>query len=103
MNMTDLVAIPLPDGRWLALPADVLSTGLARAASMGLGAATTVATGTSSSPEKWLTSEELQALTGIHSTSWEARARSGEVPCIRVGKALRFKLGDVEAAVRAKT
>ncbi len=99
--MTDLVvAVPLPDGRWLALPADVLSAGLARAASMGLGAASTVATGTNSSPEKWLTSEELQALTGVHSTTWEGKAKTGEVPHIRVGKSLRFVLSEVEAALK---
>ena len=98
--MTDLVAIPLPDGRWLALPAETLSTGLARAASMGLGAAATAATGATTTSEPWLTSQQMEDLTHVHSTTWEARAKCGEVPCLRIGKALRFKLSEVEAAIK---
>ena len=36
--MTGLVAVPLPDGTWLALPAEELRAGLARGAALGLGA-----------------------------------------------------------------
>jgi excisionase family DNA binding protein len=95
-----LIAIFLPDGRVLALAPEALRAAVAAGAELGLGAVEAVPVPTSTT-ERWLTSEELQAATGIHSTTWEARAKSGEIPCLRVGKSLRFKLSEVEAAIRA--
>jgi len=104
--VSDLVALPLPDGRWLALEPEVLREALDAAQSMGLGptAPASPAGGNGSlTPERWLTSDQLGELTGIHSTTWEAKAKSGEVPCKRVGKLLRFRLSEVEAALKAIT
>jgi excisionase family DNA binding protein len=99
----NLIAVPLPDGRWLALEPAALLEGLEAARSLGLGLTAEPASGAPSGTpqEQWLTSEQLQETTGIHSTTWEAKAKSGQVPCLRVGKSLRFKLTDVEAALKA--
>ena len=94
-----LVAVPLPDGRWLALAPEALREALDAAQSLGLGPIAAPGSSATVVGERWLTSEELQAATGIHSTTWEARAKAGEVPCKRVGKLLRFKLSEVEASV----
>lgn len=98
--MSDLIAVPLPDGRWLALAPEALREALDAAQSLGLGPIA-APSGSAAPGEPWLNSEQLQAVTGIHATNWEARAKAGEVPHKRVGKLLRFKLSDVEAAVQA--
>lgn len=101
----NLVAIPLSDGRWVALSPEELRTALDRAASLGLGPIASPAQPCmdgGSAAETWLTSEQLQAATGICSTTWEARAKSGEVPCLRVGRSVRFKLTEIEAASRER-
>lgn len=100
--MSNLVAVPLPDGRWLALEPDVLRDGLDAAQSLGLGPAASPALPAvpGGAVERWLTSEQLQELTQINSTNWEARAAAGKVPFRRVGRLLRFKLSEVEAALK---
>jgi hypothetical protein len=95
-----LIAIFLPGGRVLALAPEALRAALAAGETLGLGTAAAVPMPTSTA-ERWLTSEELQAATGVHSTTWESKAKTGDVPCLRVGKSLRFKLSEVEAAIRA--
>lgn len=100
--MSNLVAVPLPDGRWLALEPELLRQALDAAQSLGLGPAASSSPSAAASglAEPWLTSEQLQGLTQINSTNWEARAAAGKVPCRRVGKLLRFKLSEVEAALK---
>ncbi len=100
-EMTDLVAILLPDGRCLALAPEALRAALATGTAMGL-AATTPAQDPPT-PERLLNSEELAALLGIHSTTVEGMAKRGEIPSIRAGKALRFEPSVVKAALKART
>lgn len=50
--------------------------------------------------ERWLTSQEMAELTGIGSTTWEGLAKRGEIPHVRCGKALRFVLSEVRAALK---
>jgi excisionase family DNA binding protein len=97
--VTDMVAIFLPDGRALALAPEALRAALAAGAAMGLGAAVLATTTT---PERWLNSEELGGLLGIHSTTVEAMAKRSEIPHIRAGKALRFEASAVKAALKSR-
>jgi excisionase family DNA binding protein len=98
-----LIAIPLGDGsgRWIALPPETLREALVAAQTLGLSSSSPTSATPGDVSERWLTSEELQKLTGVHSTTWEAKAKAREVPSLRVGKALRFKLSEVEGAIRA--
>ena len=96
-----LVAIFLPDGRVLALPPEQLRAALAAGEALGL-AVTATAVANSTAPERWLNSEELAELIGIHSTTVEAMAKRDEIPSIRAGKALRFKLSEVETSIKAQ-
>ena len=95
-----MVAIFLPDGRALALDPEALRAALAAGAAMGLVPPVPTTTNT---PERWLNSEELGGLLGLHSTTIEGMAKRGEIPHMRAGKALRFKASEVEAAIRART
>lgn len=98
--MTDAVLVlPLPGGGAIALDAPQLAVARERAAALGFGKAD-AAPSAATVDERWLTSRELAALTGIGDTTWEALARRGEVPHVRVGKALRFRESDVRAALR---
>jgi len=99
--VTALVAIILPDGRCLALAPEALRAALAAGEAFGLAA--TPPTKNAAAPERWLTSEQIAELIGVHSTTVEAMAKRGEIPSIRAGKALRFKFSEVEAAIGART
>ena len=103
--MTDAVfiALFLQDGRPLALSQEELAAALRRGADLGLGAtAATTALAPARAVERWLTSRELAALTGVSDTWWEGAAARGEVPHMRAGKSLRFRLSDVEQTLKAR-
>lgn len=99
--MADVLVLPLPDGGCIALDTVALAAARARAAELGFGRAQT-AEPSAASGERWLTSQELAAATGIGDTTWEALAKRGEVPHLRCGKALRFLLSEVRAALQEK-
>jgi excisionase family DNA binding protein len=98
--MSALVAVFLPDGRVLALPPEQLRAALAAGAALGLGQHHEEAPLLSGAPERWVNSEELAALIGVHATTIEGMAKRQEIPSIRAGKALRFKVSEVEAALK---
>jgi excisionase family DNA binding protein len=98
--MSAMVAIPMPDGRWLALSPEGLRSALAAGEALGLAVTAPVSPG-NTAPEGWMNSEELGELLGLHSTTIEAMAKAQKIPSIRVGKALRFEPSAVKAALRA--
>jgi excisionase family DNA binding protein len=57
---------------------------------------------TATAPEPWLDSRQLAAIVGVGDTTIEGMAARGEIPSLRCGKALRFKLTEVEAALRPR-
>jgi excisionase family DNA binding protein len=100
----NVIAIPLPDGRWIALtPAD-FSAALAAAAEI-VPAAGPVPSGNpevgSCTTGKLLTSAQMAELLNVHSTTVETMAHRSEIPSIRIGKALRFSPSEVVAALPA--
>jgi excisionase family DNA binding protein len=94
------IVLTLPDGTAGAFAAPAVVQARVDAATLGFASAT-AAGAPAGCPERWLTSQELAAATGVNDTKWEALARAGRVPCLKVGKAVRFKLSEVEAAIRA--
>jgi len=94
-----MIAVPLPDGRWLALTREEFAAALARGAEM-MGPAQPAVIGGPIEPERLVDSRGLAALLGVHDTTVEALAARGEIPSHRFGKALRFAPSDVLAAKR---
>lgn len=102
--MISLVAVPLPDGRWLALSPDALRTALDAAQTLGLGGASQAgSTAALAAFEPLVDSEELAKLFGVHSTTIEGMAKAGTIPSIRCGKALRFEASTAKAALKERT
>lgn len=99
---TAVVAVFLPDGRVLALAPEALRAALAAGEELGLATAGVSSAANSAAPERWLNSEELGELIGIHSTTVEAMARAETIPAIRAGKALRFEPSAVKAALKQR-
>jgi excisionase family DNA binding protein len=98
-DVTEVVAVPLVDGRWIALERAEFTAALRRAQELGLTLATQpfVATPTE---QPLVTSREMAALLGVHDTTVEGYARTGKIPSVRLGKVLRFRPADVVAALR---
>lgn len=103
--MSGLVAVPMPDGRWLALAPDALRAALDAAIALGLGpnASADGSTAAVAVFERLVDSEELGKLWGVHSTTVEGLAKAGTIPSIRCGKALRFEPSAAKAALKART
>jgi excisionase family DNA binding protein len=98
MKNETLIAVAC-GARTILLTQEEIAAGVARATALGLAEPAQTMTSTAGSEERWLTSRELAQLTGVGDTSLEAMARAGRIPCIRAGKALRFKASAVEAAL----
>lgn len=93
------IVVPLPDGRYLALATDELDAALARAERLGYGRAIPGAV----PPEEPLrTSQQEAALLGIGDVKLEGMAARDEVPCVRIGRALRFRHSDVLRALQER-
>jgi excisionase family DNA binding protein len=94
-----LVIVTLPGGDAAALTLAEVTAARRRAAELGFRSLT-VAAAPAPQPERLLNSKELAALTGVGDTTLEAMAARGEIPHLRIGKALRFELSSVKAALR---
>lgn len=97
--MSDRVLVALPDGTWLALSAVAFAEAkLAGAEANPAPSSTSVA----AEPERLLTAEQLSERTSVPASWWESAARSGDVPCRRIGKYVRFVFREVEEAYRPR-
>jgi predicted DNA-binding transcriptional regulator AlpA len=93
-------------GTLIALTADELEAHRRRANDLGfgqpLGSTANAAPAQPGMAERWLDSRELAALTGIGDTWWEGAAKRGEVPHLRAGKYLRFRLSEVSEILHSR-
>jgi hypothetical protein len=96
--MTALVAVPLPDGRWLALEPETFRAALVSGAELSPPAAPC---GAPSGP-RLLTSEQLGEQLSIPATWFEDAARRDEIPSVRIGKYVRFDLDEVLASLNPR-
>jgi excisionase family DNA binding protein len=96
-----VIAFPLADGRWLALRKQEFDAALRRAADLNLNAAATPVVATA--PERLLNSRQLAAVTGVGDVTLEGLAKRGEIPSVRIGKALRFKPSAVLTALQTRS
>jgi hypothetical protein len=98
--MTDRVIVFLPDGRPLALGEAEFRAALAAGEAFAAPAQPPVA-GQGSAPERLLDSRQLGELLGVGDTWLEGAAKRGDIPSVRIGKALRFEPAAVLAVLRA--
>jgi excisionase family DNA binding protein len=93
------VALPLADGRWIALGREAFFAAVARGAELRLNSAN----GSAAPPptERLVSSAELAELLGCNDTLIEQMARDRRIPAVRIGRLLRFEPAAVLTALRA--
>jgi excisionase family DNA binding protein len=96
--MSDRVLVPLPDGRWLSLDREAFEAALAA----GVEFAPAVGAPAAPTGPRLLTSEQLAEQTSIPATWFEEAARRDEIPCVRVGKYVRFDLDEVLSSLNPR-
>jgi hypothetical protein len=92
--MSELVLLPLGP-ELLAFTCEELETARKRARTLLPPAAPNAAV---TAPEALLDADAMQSVTGVPATWWLEAARRDEVPALRFGKYVRFRLSDVLAA-----
>ncbi len=91
------VLMSLPDGRWLALPQDVLDAALVAGAEHMSAAAPSSSTAVI---EPFLTAEQAGLLLGVSARLLEDFARQGIIPHCKFGRFNRFRVSEVAAHCR---
>jgi hypothetical protein len=89
--MSKRIALCLPDGRWLALDREVFEAGLTQGAELEPPKSRSIAP----AGPRLLTSEQLGDRLNIPATWLEEAARRDEIPCVRIGKYVRFDIDEV--------
>jgi excisionase family DNA binding protein len=92
--VTDRVLVPLPDGRWLAIAADAFAEALVAGAE-AMGVAGNASGNASELTTQLMTAEELAARLKVDASWVLTSARLNEIPCVRLGKYVRFDLAAV--------
>jgi hypothetical protein len=90
--MSDRIAVPLADGRWLALDPETFAAALAAGAEMMASAAPSPAKSTAA--PLFVNAEEMARLTDTAASWWEAAARDLDCPSVFIGRVRRFKVSD---------
>ena len=83
----DRVLICLPDGRWLALSADLFREALRSGAEL---AAPPGPSATPQAPSVLATADEIGEATHLSRATVYELAKAGVLPCVRVGRRIRF-------------
>jgi excisionase family DNA binding protein len=95
--MTERIAVPLPDGRWLIMDTETFVAALAAGRAFpppDLPAPIAM--------EPLLTSAGVAELLGCNDTLVEQMAKDGRIPAVRIGRLLRFDPEAVLAALRGR-
>lgn len=96
--MTDRVLIPLPTGEWIALSLSELAAARLAASAMGFDAKTAQRP-SAAATEPLCDSSELATAFRIPKSWVDQAARDGRIPCVRVGRRVRFRRSEVEPAL----
>jgi excisionase family DNA binding protein len=96
--LADRIAVPLPDGRWIALDQETFEAGLAAGAELVSLAAQPPAPAL----EPLLTAEQLSELLCVPVTWIEQAARERRIPSLEFGRWRRFRRSEVECAAHSQ-
>lgn len=99
-KMTDRVLICLPDGRWLALSAELFRDALQNGAEL---AAPTVASPARETSSALVTADEIGEATHMSRSTVYELAKAGVLPSVRVGRRIRFDRLRVMAVLASRS
>lgn len=99
-NMTDRVLICLPDGRWLALSAEVFRDALQSGAELAAPSAVSTASPASSA---LVTADEIAEATQMSRSTVYELTKAGVLPSVRVGRRIRFDREKVLTTLAARS
>lgn len=97
--MSDLVLIPV-NGDWIALTREQYAQARDTAQRVGFGVRGPTAG--NASDEHLCTAEEVAKHLGVPTSRIAQQARERVIPSVRVGRSVRFKRSEVEAALRSR-
>ena len=97
--MADRVLICLPDGRWLALPAEAFREALEAGATL---VECPVASATPQAPSGLVTADEIGEATHMSRSTVYELAKAGVLPSVRVGRRIRFDRDKVMAVLASR-
>ena len=100
-QMTDRVLICLPDGRWLALSAGMFREALQSGAE--LAASPSVASAVPQRASALATADEIGEATHMSRSTVYELAKAGVLPCVRVGRRIRFDRESVMAVLASRS
>jgi excisionase family DNA binding protein len=95
--MSTRIALPLPDGRWLALTAEQLEEAL-RLGAETIGGPARPGEALSGA-EPLLDAAELAKALRVPQTWLEQATREKKIPCLRFGRWIRYRRAEVESAI----
>jgi excisionase family DNA binding protein len=92
-----IVIIPLGNGDWIALSVEELAAHKAAALALGFGHNGTPHSVGAAAP--LCTAEQLAEALQLPKTRIEQATRQGEIPCVRLGRWIRYRRAEVEQAL----
>ena len=95
--MSDHVLIPVPGLGMLRMNEEVLRAALAAGAAYAASLNQNAGSAHATPDDSLLTPEQAAELTGTKPSWWRQAARTGKVPCTRIGRYPRFRAADVAA------
>ena len=100
--MTDRIVIPLGNGDWIAVTTAELAAHKAAALALWFGH-NGAQQQAAASDEPLCTSEQLAEALRLPQTRIEQATRLGEIPCVKLGRWIRYRRGEVEMALAQKS
>jgi hypothetical protein len=95
--MADRIAVPLPDGRWLALDREAFDAALVAGAELTAGALPSRAL---PAAEPLVDADQAAAQLSVSARWLEDSARAGIIPHHRLGRFTRFRVSEIAAHCR---
>jgi hypothetical protein len=92
--MADRIAVPLPDGRWLALAPEAFREALEAGSTL---VPCPRAPAAPESPQKLVSAEDLEQRTGVPASWFATQARERRIPFHKLGRYVRFSFEEVMA------
>jgi hypothetical protein len=99
--MTDKIALPLPDGRWLVLDRATFDAALAEGAALMSQQATSSLTN-SPATEPLIDAAAAEKLTGVPRSWFAEAARKGSIPTVWLGRYPRFRMSALIEALECR-